>query len=202
MTARAGFSGPFYPAMGNHECTGYTASNCGPSGADGITANMTAFENTMLTPIGITSPYYVENYSATDGSWTAKLVFIACNAWDSTQQSWLTSTMATPTTYTFVIRHEPKFDMSKAKCSASQTTIDSYPYTLLITGHTHEYSHETSDGKEIIVGIGGAPLTSGTNYGYTMLSRNTDGTIAVTTYDYMAHSTIDTFTINPDGSPH
>ncbi len=36
MTARAAFSGPFYPAMGNHECTGYTDSNCGTGNPDGI----------------------------------------------------------------------------------------------------------------------------------------------------------------------
>ena len=36
--ARA-FTGMLYPAMGNHECTGATASNCGPGAADGITKN-------------------------------------------------------------------------------------------------------------------------------------------------------------------
>src|SRR5580698_1710588 len=89
MTARAAYSGPFYPAMGNHECTGYTDSNCGTGNSDGITKNMTAFMSTMLLPTGETNPYYVENFAAPDNSWTAKLVFIACNAWTSTQASWL-----------------------------------------------------------------------------------------------------------------
>jgi Calcineurin-like phosphoesterase len=199
MTARAGYSGPFYPAMGNHECTGYTDSECGSGNSDGVTKNFTAFQSAMLGPINQTNPYYVENVAATDGSWTAKFVFIACNYWSSTQASWLSTQLAVSTTYTFVIRHESVADMSTTGCSASQTTVNKYPLTLLIVGHTHEYSHESSD-KEIINGIGGAPLTSGTNYGYTMITRNSDGTLTVTTYDYSSGSTIDTFKIKADGT--
>jgi hypothetical protein len=76
-------------------------------------------------------------------------------------------------------------DMSGTECSASQTTVSANPLTLLIVGHTHEYSHESSD-KEIINGIGGAPLTSGTEYGYSV--------------DYSTGSTIDSFKINADGT--
>ena len=199
MTARAGFSGPFYPAMGNHECTGFTDSNCGTGNTDGVTKNLTAFLSTMLGPISETKPYYVENVAASDSSWTAKLVFIACNAWDSTQASWLTQQLAVSTTYTFVVRHESAADMSGTKCSASQTTVSAHPLTLLIVGHTHEYSHEASE-KEIINGLGGAPLTSGTNYGYTILTRNSDGTVTVTTYEYQSGSVIDTFKIKADGT--
>ena len=36
MTARAAFHGLQYPAMGNHECTGATDSNCGMGAKDGI----------------------------------------------------------------------------------------------------------------------------------------------------------------------
>jgi hypothetical protein len=153
----------------------------------------------MLGPINQTEPYYSETVSAPDGSWSAKLVFIACNAWTTAQGTWLTSQLAMPTTYTFVVRHESAADMSGTKCSASQTTIDKYPLTLLVVGHTHEYSHEKSE-KELINGIGGAPLTSGTDYGYTIVSRNSDGTLGVTTYDYATHATIDAFTIKADGT--
>ena len=59
--------------------------------------------------------------------------------------------------------------------------------TLLIVGHTHEYSHEASN-KEIVNGLGGAPLTSGTDYGYTIVIRNSNGTLTVTTYDYTSRS--------------
>ncbi|HEY1548365.1 MAG TPA: metallophosphoesterase [Kofleriaceae bacterium] len=199
MTARGGFSGPFYPAMGNHECTGYTDSNCGSGNPDGITKNYTTFISTMLTPINQTEPYYVETATASDSSWTAKLVFVSCNAWTTAESTWLTQQLAVQTTYTFVVRHESVADMSSTKCAASQTIIDKNPLTLLIVGHTHEYSHEASD-KEIINGIGGAPLTSGTNYGYTVVNRNSDGTLTVTTYDYSTGKVIDTFKIQASGA--
>jgi hypothetical protein len=199
MTARSEFSGAFYPAMGNHECTGYTDSNCGTGNPDGVTTNMSAFVSTMLAPIGHTGPYYVERFKATDGSWTAKLVVTACNAWTSTQNTWLAEQLAIPTTYTFVVRHESVTDMSEAECSDSQTIVEAHPLTLLMVGHTHEYSHEAAD-KEIVNGIGGAPLTSGTDYGYTVVARNSDGTLTVTTKDYENESQIDSFTIKADGT--
>jgi predicted phosphodiesterase len=199
MAARAAFSGPFYPAMGNHECTGATASNCGQGATDGITKNMSEFMSTMLGPLNETTPYYVEHVTAADNSWTAKFVVVACNAWDSTQSSWLGTALAEQTTYTFVVRHESNSAISQTPCSASQSIISAHPLTLLIVGHTHEYRHESYD-KEIIVGNGGAPLTSGVNYGYVIVKRNASGTLTVTTYDYMTHATLDSFTITAAGS--
>jgi len=195
MQARAAFPGPFYPAMGNHECNSFTDGNC----AGSPTVNMTDFETTMLGPIGETKPYYSRTFAASDGSWTAKLVVIACNAWDDTQLAWLQDQLVVPTTYTFVVRHEGVADLPGTPCSASQAPIDANPLTLLVVGHTHEYAHDGSN-KEIINGIGGAPLTSGTNYGYTIVSRHGDGTLTVTTKDYTSGSAIDTFDILPNGS--
>jgi hypothetical protein len=194
MGARAAFSGTLYPAMGNHECNSLTNSNC----ASSPTANMTAFVNTMLTPIGQTEPYYTETFSAKDNSWTAKLVVIACNAWDSTQATWLDGELAKSTTYTFVVRHEGSDAVSGAPCPDSDTAINAHPLTLRISGHSHLYQHNAAT-KEIIVGISGAPLTSGTNYGYAMIERNADGTLTINVYDYMSHATIDSFTIPPTG---
>jgi hypothetical protein len=199
MTARMGYAGPFYPAMGNHECNGLAASNCGSGNADGVTTNMSLWMSMFLTPINQSLPYYVENVAASDNSWTAKFVIMACNAWTTDQQTWLGSALAVPTTYTFVVRHEAVEDLSGTPCSASQTAIDANPLTLLIVGHTHEYAHEGSN-KEIINGIGGAPLDSGTNYGYTLVSRNSDGTLTVGTFDYETGSAIDSFMIDANGS--
>ncbi len=198
MQARAAFSGLQYPAMGNHECTGATDSNCGQGATDGITPNMTDWIDTMLHPIGVTTPYYEEHFSASDGSWTAKLVVMACNAWNSTQSSWLSTALAEQTTYTFVVRHEGVDEMSQTPCAASQTVIDAHPLTLLIVGHTHTYHHYATD-KEVVVGNGGAPLTTGMNYGYVIVSRNASGTLTVTAYDYASHAVLDTFTIQASG---
>jgi hypothetical protein len=201
--ARSEYSGPFWPAMGNHECTGADVSNCAYGKG---TLNLADWIGVMLTPIGETSPYYSKTVTASDNSWTAKFIITACNAWDSTQASWLTAQLAQSTTYTFVIRHESAEDInsgdsgSSYPCKASQTAIDGATMTLLVVGHTHEYAHYASS-KEIVNGLGGAPLTSGDNYGYTIVNRNSDGTLTVTTYDYMGGSTLDSFKINADGSP-
>ncbi|HEX2569871.1 MAG TPA: hypothetical protein VH877_09980, partial [Polyangia bacterium] len=89
LQARANFSNVLFPALGNHECTGYTTSNCGTGNTDGNTLNYTTYLSKMLGPINQTLPYYTINVNAIDGSWTSKFVFIAANAWDSTQSSWL-----------------------------------------------------------------------------------------------------------------
>ena len=196
MGARAAFAGTFYPAMGNHECTGATNGNC----ASAPTKNMTAFAATMLAPIGVTRPYYTETFAATDTSWTAKFVFIACNAWDAAQASWLDAELSKPTTYSFVVRHESAGAVSGTPCPASETTIKAHPLTLRLVGHSHYYSHVAAS-QEIIVGNGGAPLTSGTNYGYVIIARNASGTLTVTAYDYLTHATLDTFDLQASGAP-
>ena len=199
MGARAGYHGVQYPAMGNHECTGATASNCGAGAADGITKNMTDWMNTMLHPIGVTQPYYTETFSAPDNSWNAKFVFVACNAWNQTQSAWLSNALAVPTTYTFVVRHEGDSSLSQTPCSASQSIIAAHPVTLKIVGHTHTYAHYSSS-KEIIVGNGGAPLTSGNNYGYVLVTRQANGNLLVQEKDYQTGAVLDTFQISASGA--
>jgi hypothetical protein len=213
MTARGNFSGAFFPAMGNHECgvgTGCsTSDNCncvaGQGGAG--TANLTAFLSEMLAPISQTLPYYSINVSATDNSWTAKFVMTAANAWDSAQQSWLTTTLAQKTTYTFVVRHEPT-DTAVTDVPPGVAGVDAllvqYPYTLLLVGHTHNYGHFTSyfpgtlacgsncppASKAVVIGNGGAPLSSSKyDYGYGLFSQRCDGAIVVDEYDYMTGAT-------------
>ena len=57
LGARAHFDAPVYAAMGNHECTGSTVSNCGGETADGATANFTAFVDRMARPLGVDRPW-------------------------------------------------------------------------------------------------------------------------------------------------
>ncbi len=72
--AKGSYAGLQFPAMGNHECTGATASNCGSGNVDGITNNYTAFANTLLAPIQKTLPYYTINVNSPTNLWTAKFV--------------------------------------------------------------------------------------------------------------------------------
>jgi Calcineurin-like phosphoesterase len=201
MTARAKYSGAFFPAMGNHECTGATASNCGPSGVDGTTNNYSAFLAQMLGPISKTEPYYTINVKASDATWTAKFVFIAANAWSNAQSAWLETALAAPTTYTFVIRHEPADTTQAPGVGPSEAIMAQHPYTLSIVGHTHSYYHFS--GREVLVGNGGAPLSGSKNYGFAIVSQRPDQALQIDMIDYASGLT-DTkfhFVVKPNGSP-
>jgi len=200
LQARASFTNPMFPAMGNHECNGYTASNCGSGNTDGVTENYTAFLTQLLAPVQQTSPYYSINVSGTGGAWTAKFVFVAGNAWDSAQSSWLTSTLAVTTTYTFIMRHESASANTAPGVTPSEAIMAKYPYTLAIVGHTHTY--EKSGMKEVIFGNGGAPLSGSGNYGFGLIQQRADNAIQVDMLDYstMQPDTSFEFAVNPDGS--
>lgn len=223
MQARAGYSGAFFPAMGNHECgvgSGCSTSdncNCVDGQGGSNTANLQAFLSGMMAPISQSKPYYSINVNATDNSWTAKFVMTAANAWDSTQQSWLQGVLAQPTTYTFVVRHEPTDTSDPPPGVAGvDALLTQYPYTLLLVGHTHNYGHWTSyqgtpacgsscppASRAVVIGNGGAPLSSSKyDYGYAVFSQRCDGAIVADEYDYMTGATDSYFhfVITPGGT--
>jgi hypothetical protein len=199
LSARQAFSNVIFPALGNHECTGATASNCGVGSVDGVTKNYASFLSKMLGPIGVSTPYYTVNIGSTSNAWTAKLVFIAANAWSATQASWLSTELAKPTTYTFVIRHESSSANTAPGVTPSQAIIAQHPYTLLIVGHTHTYAHYANE-KQLIVGNGGAPLTGGVNYGYVIARQRADGAMVFQEHDYTTNQVNETFAVKPDGT--
>jgi hypothetical protein len=141
----------------------------------------------MLAPIGQTSPYYAVEVDGTNNAWTAKFVFVACNYWSDTQASWLASTLAEPTTYTFVVRHENSEEPT-APClsgtSNAGTIMAGYPLTLLITGSPNTFEYTPSN-KELVVGNGGAPLNGSSDYGYVIAQQQADGNLLVHALDYM-----------------
>ena len=212
MTARAGYSGFQFPAMGNHECDGATADNCYSctgtacsnvggtcTGGVCVTPNYTVFANAMLAPISQTLPYYTININGPANAWTSKFVFVACNAWSTTQATWLASALSTTTTYTFVVRHEGT-DATTAPCLSgtgsanADTIISQHPYTLLIAGHTHTYAYYSSE-KQLIVGNGGAPPASGNSYGYVIAQQQSNGSIVFSEYDYLTNALNMSFTV-------
>ena len=201
LGARAKYSGLVFPVMGNHECTGGDTSNCGTGNANGITTNYTAFMTKLLAPVQKTLPYYTFKITAADGSWTAKFVLIAANAWDSTQSAWLTTTMATPSTYTFVFRHESATSSPVAPgVGPSEAIMAKYPYTLSIVGHTHSFFHG-KNAREATIGNGGAPLSS-KNYGFGLFSQRADGAIVGDMIDYQSGLADSLFhmVVKPDGT--
>ena len=199
LNAQAQFKNIAFPAMGNHECTGATDSNC----ATKATENSTAFMTQMLGPIGQTKPYYAINVNASDNSWTAKFVFIAANSWDSAQSSWLDSTLSQSTTYTFIIRHEPANANTAPGVTPSEAIIGSHPYTMKIVGHSHTYGHYSDTPHEMLVGNGGAPLSGSKDYGFGIVLQRADGTIQCDVLDYASKNFDPKFryAVHPDGTP-
>jgi hypothetical protein len=178
--------------MGNHECNGFTASNC-PNGTE--TPNVKAFLS-KLAPTGANKPYFRIDAQAAHGK--AKFLFVAANAWDSTQQSWLQQQLADPTEYTFVVRHEPAADTQAPGVSPSESLIKAAAYTLELNGHTHEYKRV--DTKHVISGNAGAPLQSGASgYGLLMIEEQGNGNMTVTEIDESTGQVIDTWTVTPSG---
>jgi hypothetical protein len=201
LSARGNYSGVTFPAMGNHECTGATASNCGSGNVDGVTANYSAFLAKMLQPIGQTDPYYAIRIDALDKSWTSKFVFIAANAWTSAQATWLDQQLSQATTYTFVVRHEPSAANTAPGVTPSDQILAAHPYTLSIVGHTHTYEHFA--GREVVIGNGGAPLTGNKNYGFGIFNQRPDGAIQVDMIDYQSGNAVGGyfhFAVKPDGT--
>lgn len=210
-TAMKLFPGPVFPAMGNHECTGYTKSECGSGDGnpDGMTTNLTEFIGQLLGPISQPKPYYAIPLHATDGSWTAKVVVVAANAWDDVQSAWLEQALSPSTTYTFVVRHEPS--SVGGKCPGvppSDAIIQAHPYTMLLVGHSHTYEHVNGSYQELIVGNGGAPIYTSRwdpttiPFGFALITRGSDGNLKVTQYDSSSNSpTGSPFSITPSGQP-
>jgi predicted phosphodiesterase len=197
--ARNHFENTVFAAMGNHECTGATASNCGQGNADGITRNFDEYRKAMLAPLGYSNPWYTIHINATDGSWTAKFVFIAGNYWTAAESTFLDTALKEKTTYTFVVRHENKSANEAPGVDPSETIIAKYPVTIVICGHTHTMYYSNSDG-EVIVGNGGAPNTSSVGYGYVIAHRRTDGAIQFDDKDYDTGAVAKTFAVYADGT--
>ena len=149
-----------------------------PGRRDGVTANYSAFLEKMLAPIGKTQPYYAIDLAAADATWTAKFVFVAANAWSSAQEAWLESALAKPSTYTFVVRHEPASCHERPGVTPSEPVMARHPYTLAIVGHSHTYAHDPETPRQVLVGNGGAPLTS-KDYGFALFSQRPDGVLDV-----------------------
>jgi hypothetical protein len=202
LQQRQAFSNTVFYAMGNHECTGGTASNCGPNGTNGNTVNYMSFLSNMMGEIHQTLPYYAIHVNATDGSWTSKFLFTAPNAWDATQDAWLQNELMTDhTTYTFVIYHEPSDVTTPPPGTAPiQTDITSAGgVTMRITGHSHTYYHRRLT-NEVTIGLGGAPPAGSYNYGYLTVNQLANGDIEVREFDYMSGTQNDVWRVHPDGS--
>jgi predicted phosphodiesterase len=119
------------------------------------------------------------------------------------QSAWLTRTLSdadSRATYTIVARHHPEGDTSIAANASIMQIIRSHKFALLLTGHTHAYTHQTVDqGRDMVLGNGGAPLiSSGTFNGYTVIDQLASGRLQVTVYDVSTHASMDQWSVGPN----
>jgi hypothetical protein len=194
LQAQANFQGAVYHTLGNHECNGYTSSNC-PNGNE--TPNIQAFMSKLL-PSGLSSPYYRVDVMTPLGK--AKFLFIAANAWTTAQEAWLSQQLGDATMYTFVMRHEPPGETQAPGVSASDALIKSNKPTLALYGHTHEYRKLAIN--SVISGNGGAPLASGggSNYGYLTVEQGSDGNLTISEVDESSGNVTDSWKVTPQGT--
>jgi hypothetical protein len=221
----ANYSGALLPTMGNHEGCGAnaaTAGNC-TSWTSGLVHDYLV-DIVQPTTGQSASPYYS---LLAHGSWgTAKFVFVAANAWTSAQNTWLTNTLNVPTTYTFVLRHEPSNDTRAPGVTPSESLNAAHyaagTLTLSITGHTHLVqlpggtqpygdSFGATQAYETILGNAGAPLDAGPYYGFAVFTRRaSDGAVVAQAYEAMSsdgvtplHNVADSnfrFAVNANGT--
>ena len=162
LAAEKPYAHQVFHAMGNHECNGWTSSNC-PRGDE--TGQVRAYFEELL-------PYTKKAYfsfTIKTRLGDTKVVVTAPNAWDPAQQSWLQQVMQQKTRYTIVVRHEPSSDTRAPGVKPSDAIFKSYPVTLYLFGHYHEYRHLSAN--QVISGNGGAPLASGSHFGYLWVEQ-------------------------------
>jgi hypothetical protein len=187
--AEQAFSGTVFSTMGNHECTGLTQVNCSMSS---LLSNIPAYMNSLVLPLGQTLPYYTVPFNGSNGSWNAKLIVVACNLWDPTQKAWLADQLAQPTTYTLIAQHQPSTTTDGPCVNDVNALLANHPYSLSLVGHDHEFA---VNGREVKVGISGAPLSSGaSNWGYATVEQTSKGWV-VTEYDYATAAPLATVTV-------
>jgi hypothetical protein len=187
------FTAPIFHTMGNHECQSFSDVNCPKLNES---TNITTFMQMLLPWSQVPWFSFVVHTDLGD----AKLVFVAVNAWNDAQATWLDQTMAAPTRYTFVIRHQPTPDAGKPSSAegiaASDAILNKYPVTLFLFGHVHEYTRLAAN--RVIVGNAGAPLDSG-SFGYAHVEQRPDGNVAVTEYVQGTNAQLDAWAVTPDG---
>ena len=183
-------AGPIYLTMGNHECTGATASNC---------PNLTETPN-------------IQAFMA-DGAGGRDQAVLPHRRRDAARQGQVplrrrqrlgldaavVAAAAARRSDDLHLRRAPRVDDVVGRAHrrhASESIVGAHPYTLELLGHTHEYRHE--DTKHVISGNAGAPLSTG-NYGLLIVEQKSDGNITVTEIDEATGSVTDTWTVSPTG---
>jgi len=195
LSAAAILGKTVFMTMGNHECTGEASQLC-TLGSNGSNANYTAFMD-ALKPISDT-PYY--RFDVTTSSGLAVFIVIADDTWDAAQQQWLTAQLTdadAKAKYTFVSKHHPDGNTDHPEFQQIYDLVTQHKYTLFLTGHSHLFKRQFSDGRALVIGCGGAPLAGGDFWGYGTARQGADDRIYVQVFDQATGNLRTSFDVGP-----
>ena len=177
----------FFMTMGNHECGSGT---CLPGSTNSTDANF----KTYLAALNRPKPWYSFDVALTASPGLARFVVVADDSWNAEQAAWLESTLAeadSKAKYTIVARHHP-IASSNTGNPETVATILRHKYSLILTAHSHTYSHSTTlyGGRTVVIGLGGAPGSYAP--GFATVLEQTDGKLSFVLRDVNG---------NPMGTP-
>jgi hypothetical protein len=200
LTAARLLGKPLFMTMGNHECATSFTNDCGYSGAATSDYKMAAFMNSLQSLSGQTSPYYRVDISTRSGK--AVFLVVADDAWSSAQETWLTQQLSDADAnarYTFVSKHHPDGNTDQASFQMIYNLVTAHKYTLFLTGHSHEYKHQISDRRAVVMGLGGAPFDNPNQMwnGYLRVMQCPDDSVSVSAVDASNGNVMDTFSVPP-----
>jgi hypothetical protein len=199
-TAAALLGKPVFMTMGNHECaTAFDTQDCGYSGAATSDYKMSAFMSTLKTLSGQTTPYYRVDIMTQSGK--AVFLSVADDAWNQTQQDWLSQQLTdadTTARYTFVSKHHPNGNTDQPTFQQIYNLVTSHKVTLFLNGHSHLYKHSPANPRVVVMGLGGAPFDGSQMYwGYLTVMQCPNDNLNVVVYDQATGNVQDQWSVGP-----
>ncbi len=199
LSAAALLGKPVFMTLGNHECSQSFGSDCGNGELFNDSKGM-AFMNALGSSVGATQPYYRFDVQTQSGK--AVFLVVADDAWDSTQQQWLTQQLTDADAnakFTFVSKHHPNGNTDQPYFQQIYDLVTSHKYTMFLTGHSHEYKHPYNNPRALVMGLGGAPFDNPSQqwWGYATVMQCTNDYMQVNIYDQATGNQQDTFFVAP-----
>jgi hypothetical protein len=200
LSATALLGKPVFMTLGNHECSqSFSGPDCG--GGEIFTDRKgQAFMEALSSSIGATQPYY--RFDVMTNAGKAVFIVVADDAWDSTQQTWLTQQLTdadSTAKYTFVTKHHPNGNTDMPSFQTIYDLVRAHKYTLFLTSHSHEYKRQFGDPHALVMGLGGAPFDNPKQqwWGYLTAMQCPDDHIYVSVYDQATGNVMDSFNVPP-----
>jgi hypothetical protein len=210
LTAAKLLNKPLFMTMGNHECSNSynMGSDCSTDKAPWSDFKLHAFMQALQTQSAQTMPYY--RVDIMTGAGKAAFIVVADDVWTntagdtSTEGGWLEQQLEDTdknAKFVFVSKHHPYNEPTPDQTFFADidATVLKHKYTMLLTGHSHEYKHEKGSPRIVVVGTGGAPHDNPSQpwWGYMTVMQCPNNGFNVIVYDQMSGNEMDQFSLPP-----